>query len=75
MNVAFIMIPLNVLTFTELMIIGHVSEIFMVVMADQSTHTGSRFLRLFCLSHANVVPERDFRLINIFRLIKLFQYI
>ena len=44
MNAAFIVIPLNVLTFTELIIIGHVSEIFLIVMADQSANTYSRFL-------------------------------
>ena len=60
MNAAFIMIPLNVLTFTKLIIIEHVSEIFLIALVDQSTNTYSRFLQLLSLSHANVAPERRF---------------
>ena len=48
MNAAFIMIPLIVLTFTELIIIGHVSETFLIVMADQSTHTYLRSVSESC---------------------------
>ena len=60
--------PMNVLTFTELIIIGHVSEIFLIAMADQNTHTYSHFLRLFCLWVMSMLSLKgDFWLINIFQ--------
>ena len=63
MNVAFIMIPLNVLSFTKLILIAHIRNIL-----DSDGRSKYSYLFMFSmivlsLSHASVVAEGEF-LIN-----------